>query len=305
MGLAAAKDSTMSQKLLITGASGHLGRATIDALLARGVAAGDIIATTRDVSKLADLAAKGVEVRKADFNDVASLQAAFKGADRLAIVSTDAIDGEGTRLKQQTAAVHAAKAAGVKHIVYTSMPNPSVDSHITFAGDHRGTEEAVKASGVPYTILRNAWYQENLFMSLPQVLASGHWYTSTGYGKVNNLARADCAAALAAALASDSGESKTYTLTGGEKLTTSEIAALASEVLGKKIEVIQLNDEQLAGGMKAAGVPEFLIPFLIGFEANTRVGDADIQTDDVEKLTGRKPTPFRAFFEANKAALLG
>ena len=305
MGLAPAKDMTMSKKILVTGASGHLGRATIDALLARGVAAGDIIATTRDLSKLADLAAKGIEVRAADFNDAASLPAAFKGADRLAIISTDAIDAVGTRLKQQTAAVEAAKAAGVRHIVYTSMPNPKVGSHTTFAGDHRGTEEAVKASGLGYTIVRNAWYQENLFMNLPQVLASGQWYTSTGEGKFNNLARADCAAALAAVLASDSNESKTYTLTGPQKMTTAEVAALASDVLGKKIEVIQLNDEQLSGGMKAAGVPDFLIPFLIGFEANTRVGDADIQTDDVEILTGNTPTGFRAFFEANKAALLG
>jgi NAD(P)H dehydrogenase (quinone) len=294
----------MSDKLLVTGASGHLGRLVLDQLLAKGIAPANIIATTRDASKLADYAAKGVDVRVADFNDAASLPTAFAGAARLALISTDAIDGDGTRLKQQTAAVNAAKAAGVKHIVYTSMPDPAIDSKITFAGDHRGTEEAVKASGLSYTILRNAWYHENLFMSLPQVLASGHWYTSTGEGKVNNLARADCAAALAAVLASDSTESKTYTLTGGEKLTTAQIAALASEVLGKNIEVIQLNDEQLAGGMKAAGVPDFLIPFLIGFEANTRVGAADIQTDDVEKLTGSKPTTFRAFFEANKAALL-
>jgi NAD(P)H dehydrogenase (quinone) len=295
----------MSQKLLVTGASGKLGHLVLDQLLAKGIAAGDIIATTRDVSKLADYAAKGVDVRVADFNDAASLPAAFKGADRLALISTDAVDGIGTRLKQQTAAVNAAKAAGVKHIVYTSMPNPTVDSKITFAGDHRGTEEAVKASGLGYTILRNAWYFENLFMSLPQVLASGHWYTSTGDGKVNNLARADCAAALVAVLASDNTESKTYTLTGAEKLTTAEIATLASEVLGKKIEVIQLNDEQLAGGMKGAGLPDFLIPFLIGFEANTRIGAADIETNDVELLTGKKPSSFRTFFEQNKAALLG
>jgi len=292
-------------KLLVTGASGKLGRLVLDNLLAKGVAAADIIATTRDTSKLGDYAAKGVDVRKADFNDAASLVAAFSGADRLALISTDAIDGEGTRLKQQTAAVNAAKAAGVKHIVYTSMPNPHKDSKITFAGDHRGTEEAVKASGLSYTILRNAWYHENLFMSLPQVLASGHWYTSTGDGKVNNLARADCAAALAAVLASDTTENKTYTLTGAEKMTTADIAALASEVLGKKIEVIQLTDEQLEGGMRAAGVPDFLVPFLVGFEANTRIGDADIQTDDVELLTGKKPTAFRTFFEENKAALLG
>lgn len=292
----------MSQKLLLTGASGQLGRLVLDQLLAKGVAPADIIATTRDVSKLADYAAKGIEVRKADFNDPASIADAFKGATRLALISTDTI---GQRLQQHRNAIAAAKAAGVQHIIYTSMPNPHPDSKITFAAEHRGTEEAIKASGLSYTILRNAWYQENLFLSLPQVLASGHWYTSTGDGKMNYLARADCAAALAAVLASDNTESKVYTLTGGEKLTTADIAALASDVLGKKIEVIQLTDEQLAAGMQQHGVPDFMIPFIIGFEANTRVGDADIQTDDVEKLMGRKPTPIRAFFEANKAALLG
>ncbi|MFM2277849.1 MAG: hypothetical protein RLZZ444_80 [Pseudomonadota bacterium] len=292
----------MAQKLLLTGAAGHLGKLTLDSLLARGVAAGDIIATTRDPSKLADYAAKGVEVRQADFNDLEGLIKAFAGADRLAIVSTDAIDGIGTRLKQQTNAVQAAKAAGVKHIIYTSMPNPGPESKITFAGDHRGTEEAVKASGLSYTILRNAWYQENLFMSLPQAFASGQWYTSAGEGKVTHVSRADCADALAAALSANTTESKTYTLTGPEKFTTAEIAALASQIVGKPLNVVQLTDEQLAGGMKAAGVPDFMIPFLVGFDANTREGGIDLVTDDVETLTGHKASPLKAFFEANKAA---
>jgi NAD(P)H dehydrogenase (quinone) len=295
----------MSDKLLVTGASGQLGRLVLDKLLEQGVAPSRIIATTRDVSKLADYATKGIEVRKADFNDVDSLPAAFAGAGRLALISTDAIDGDGTRMKQQTNAVKAAKAAGVKHIVYTSMPNPSVDSKITFAADHRTTEEAVKESGLGYTILRNSWYQENLFMNLPQVLASGHWYTSAGEGKVAHVARADCAAALASALSSSNTESNTYTLTGPEKLTTTEIAALAASVTGKPIQVIQINDEQLAGGMKAAGVPEFLVPFLVGFDANTREGGVDLLTGDVETLSGNKPQPLKVFLEANKAALVG
>lgn len=294
----------MAQKLLVTGASGKLGNLVLDALLKRGVAASDIIATSRDTAKLAGYAAKGIEVRQADFNDPESVKTAFTGADRVAIISTDALDGAGTRIKQHTNAVAAAKAAGVKHLVYTSMPQPD-NTNVIFAPDHLQTEQAIKASGLGYTILRNTWYQENMFMNLPQVLASGQWYTSTGEGKIAHVARRDCAEAVAAALASGSEESTIYTLTGSETRTTAEIAALASEITGKPIAVIQLTDEQLAGGMKQAGVPDFLIPTLISFEAATREGDLAALTGDVEKLTGSKPKPFRAFFEENKTALVG
>ena len=293
----------MAQKLLVTGASGHLGQLVLDALLARGVNAADIIATTRDPAKLAAYAAKGIEVRAADFNDPDLTQKAFAGADRLALISTDALDDKGTRQKQQTAAVAAATAAGVKHIVYTSLPDAE-NSRVIFAPDHLNTEKAIKASGIGYTLLRNTWYQENMFMSLPQVLKSGQWYTSAGAGKIAHIARADCAEAIAAALASGSTENATYTLTGAELLTTDQIAALASDVTGKPISVIHLSDEQLAGGMKAAGVPDFLIPTLISFEAATREGNLGAQTDDFATLTGKTLKPFRAFFEQNKAALL-
>jgi NAD(P)H dehydrogenase (quinone) len=293
----------MAQKLLVTGASGKLGQLVLDALLTRGVSAANIIATTRDPSKLSAYAAKGIEVRAADFNDAELTGKAFTGADRLALISTDALDDKGTRQKQQADAVAAAKAAGVKHIVYTSLPDAE-NSKVIFAPDHLNTEKAIKASGLAYTFLRNTWYQENLFMNLPQVLKSGHWYTSSGAGKIAHIAREDCAESIAAALASGSTESKTYTLTGAELRSTDEVAALASEVTGKPIEVIHLSDEQLAGGMKTAGVPEFLIPTLVSFDTAAREGNLGALTDDVETLTGRKPKPFRAFFEESKDALL-
>lgn len=293
----------MAQKLLVTGASGKLGQLVLDALLTRGVSAADIIATTRDPSKLSAYAAKGIEVRAADFNDAELTRKAFTGADRLALISTDALDDKGTRQKQQADAVAAAKAAGVKHLVYTSLPDAE-NSKVIFAPDHLNTEKAIKASGLTYTLLRNTWYQENMFMNLPQVLKSGHWYTSSGAGKIAHVAREDCAEAIAAALASGSTENKTYTLTGAELRSTDEVAALASGITGKPVEVIHLSDEQLAGGMKAAGVPEFLIPTLVSFDAAAREGNLGALTDDVETLTGRKPKPFRAFFQESKDALL-
>ncbi|WP_292306950.1 NmrA family NAD(P)-binding protein, partial [Mesorhizobium sp.] len=176
----------MTETLLVTGASGHLGRAVINHLLdAQKVAPANIIATTRNPENLGDLAALGIVVRPADFDDPASLERAFKGADRVLIVSTGELDLKSDRrLKQHQAAVAAAKAASVSHLLYTSMPNPEPVSPVLFAGDHYGTEQAIKASGIPYTIFRNGWYQENLFMALPHAISSGKWYTSAGDGRI-------------------------------------------------------------------------------------------------------------------------
>ncbi len=216
-------------KLLVTGANGKLGRAIIRHLLETSkVAAGDIIAASRDTAKLADLADKGIETRKADFNDEAGLVAAFTGIDRLLLISTDELATPGGRLKQHTAAVNAAKAAGVGHILYTSMPNPD-KSLVTFAPDHLGTENAIKASGLPYTILRNAWYDDNYLMGMPHNLAGGKWFTSIGTGKVANISRDDCARGAAAALANPPAGNQTLTLTGPEALTADKIAALVSK----------------------------------------------------------------------------
>ncbi|TIL79124.1 MAG: SDR family NAD(P)-dependent oxidoreductase, partial [Mesorhizobium sp.] len=127
------------------------------------------------------------------FDDTASLVEAFKGADRILIVSTGELDLGGKRLKQHENAVAAARQAGVSHLLYTSMPNPEPGSPVLFAGDHYGTEQAIKASGIAYTIFRNGWYQENLFMSLPHAIASGHWYTSAADGRIAHGARDDMA----------------------------------------------------------------------------------------------------------------
>lgn len=283
--------------ILVTGAAGHLGRRIVELLL--DSKPGHIIAATRDTTKLADLAARGAETRRADFDDAASLDIAFAGVDRLLIISTDSLGEEGKRLKQHLAALAAAKKAGVKHIVYTSMPNPD-NSHVTFAPDHLGTENADKASGIPYTILRNAWYMENLAMALPAALASGQWYSSAGDGKNGYIAREDCARSAAAVLANPP-VNQTLTLTGPQAVSTTEVAALASEIFAKPLTVIDVTDEQLAGGMKAAGVPEFLIPMLVSFDTTTRAGGFNVQTDAVEHLTGRQPQNLRDFLTANTA----
>lgn len=291
-------------KLLVTGAAGQLGRATILHLLqTSNVAAADIVAASRDPSKLAEFAEKGIETRKADFTDEEGLAEAFSGIDRVLIISTDDLVTPGGRLKQHQAAVAAAARAGVGHILYTSMPNPN-KSLVSFAPDHLGTEEAVKATGIPYTILRNAWYDDNYLLSMPHNLQTGQWYTASGEGRVANISRDDCARAAAAALANPPAGNKTFTLTGPQSLNASEIARLVSDATGKPLQVIPVTDEQLAGGMTAAGLPEFLVKMLVSADANIRAGNFDLVTEDYLILTGHAPQTLAAYFNENRSALL-
>ncbi len=295
----------MTDTILVTGASGQLGRLVLDNLLASGkVAAKDIVAASRDVAKLDAYAAKGVTVRRADFDDPASLDAAFAGVTKVLLISTDALDRPGRRLAQHTAAVAAARRAGVQHILYTSMPQPE-DSRVTFAPDHLGTEQAIKATGIPYTILRDGWYAENLLMSLPHALQTGAWHTATGNGRIAHITRADTAAALAGALLMAGNESHTYTLTGPKALTADEIAAIVADVTGKPLKVVHVSDADLAAGLKGAGLPEAIIPTVVSFDTNTRDGKIATVTGDAERLSGRAPMAFEDFVKANMAAFAG
>jgi len=293
----------MSETILVTGAAGQLGQLVVHHLIeSYKVAPANIIAATRSPEKLADLTAKGVVTRKADFDDAASLEAAFAGVDRLLIISTDALDTPGKRLIQHKAAVAAAVKAKVKHITYTSMPAPD-NSLVTFAPDHLGTENAIKDSGIPYTIVRDAWYHDNYMHSMPHNLQTGKWFTSAGDGKIATISRDDCALAIASVLAAGISASATYTLTGKQSLTPKEIAAIATEATGKPLDVVPVTDEQLGQGIRGAGLPGFVADMLVSADANTRAGKFDIVTDDFTKLTGKQPQSLKDYFVANKAAL--
>jgi NAD(P)H dehydrogenase (quinone) len=288
---------TTQPTLFISGAGGKLGRLVVEQLLSRGYA-GKIVAGTRDPSKLAGLA--GVEVRQADFTDEDGLVKALAGVDKMLLISTDAL---GTRLAHHKTAVAAARRAGVKEIAYTSMPAPEAPSAITFAPEHLGTEEAIKASGIPYTILRMAWYTENLLGSLPGALASGKWYTSAAGGRTGYVSRIDCARAAAGALLVPA-TNQTYTVTGPAAVSNTDVAEIASKLTGKPIEVVHVDDAALAAGAKAAGVPDFVVDnFIVSFDRNTREGKVNLATDAVETLWGTKPESVEAFLAANKAAL--
>lgn len=249
--------STNNQStLLITGASGHLGRLTLKHLLeTEKVPASQVVATTRRPESLQEYAELGVDVRSADFDDPDSLQSAFAGADRLLLISTDALDTPGKRLAQHQNAIAAAEKAGVKHIIYTSLPEPET-SAVLFAPDHLGTEKAIAATSLSWTLLRNNWYFENLFFALPSALRSGQWFSAAGEGTITYIAREDAARAAAAALASEVNENRTLTLTGGESLPLSTIAETIGDVVGRKIPVVGITAEQLVQGMVASGLPE-------------------------------------------------
>ena len=293
----------MSDRIIVTGAAGHLGQRIVHHLLdTYKVAPARIVAASRSPEKLAALAERGVETRKADFDEAGTLKAAFAGGGRILVVSTDAVGEPGKRLAQHKAAIAAAAAAGASQILYTSMPEPEPGSPILFAPDHFGSEAAVKATGIPYVIFRNSWYFENLLGSLPQTVSSGRWFTSAGDGRTAYVARDDIAQAIAAVLSAPAGESVTYTQTGDEAPTNAEIAALVSKIAGKDIAVVQVSDTELTAGLEKAGLPAPIAALLTSFDANTRSGRIAATTDDTRKLIGRAPARLGDFLRASKAA---
>jgi len=296
--------STSSDSLLVTGAGGHFGQRVLAHLLdTLRVAPSRVVAMTRQPERLAAWAARGVVVRQGDFDDAASLDAAFHGAGRVLLISTDALDRPGHRLQQHQAAIAAAERAGASHLVYTSCPEPH-GSPLLLAADHAGTEDTLTASALPaWTVLRNHWYFENLFMSLPSVLASGHWYSAAGDGGIAHIARDDLARAAAVALASGDGK-RTLTLSGARAYTTAEIAALVAQVLDVRIQVVPVPVEGLVRGMVDAGLPEPVARVYASFDTNTAAGRVATVTGDYQALTGQAPLPFEQWLQAQRAQLV-
>jgi NAD(P)H dehydrogenase (quinone) len=273
----------------------------IELLLEKGEA--KIVAGTRKPEKLADLAAKGVVVRQADFEDPKGLEAALAGVDRVLIISTDAIDRPGRRLGQHKAAVAAAVSAGVKHAIYTSMPNPET-SPVVFAPDHLGTEQALKASGMTWTILRNCWYADFLIPTLGPAVASGTLSAVKGEGGAPYVRREDCAQAAAGALASSDTSNKTWNITGPDLVTYSDLAKLASELTGRAVNYVPVTPEERAAQLIAAGTPEFIAKLLVSSQTAIAQGKMGTPTTAVKELSGRDPMSVREFLSTHRAALM-
>ncbi|MFC0211394.1 SDR family oxidoreductase [Paenibacillus chartarius] len=273
-------------KLLVTGATGNLGSKVVEALL-KSVPADRLAVSVRNPNKAEGLRAQGVDVRYGDFDSPETLDTAFAGIDRLLIISADG-DNE-TRIRQHTDAVAAAARAGVKFIAYTSLANAG-ESTIFLAPVHRVTEEAIVKTGIPYSFLRNNWYLENELGSIKGVLAGAPWVTSAGSGKVGWALQQDYAEAAAAVLAGSGHDNTIYELSG-KLLTQEQLAAALGTVVNKEVPVHQIDDAAYADMLKGAGVPDFVIPILVGIQQGIRDGALEIESSDFEKLLGRPVTP--------------
>ena len=273
--------------IVVTGASGQLGRLTVEALLRRAVPAADIVATGRDVAGLEDLADRGVVVRRADFADPDSLAAAFAGADRLLLVSASIPVDE--RVANHRRAIDAAVAAGVSLVAYTSMVHADTAATI-LACTHRATEEYLRERGVPSVLLRNSWYLENYTGQLPVVLQHGAFIGAAGKGRVSAASRADYAEAAAAVLTTEGHTGAVYELGGDESFTLDELAATVSAAVGKPISYTDLPADKLAEALAGAGVPAEVAHALADADLGLGRGELHTESGDLRRLIARPTT---------------
>jgi NAD(P)H dehydrogenase (quinone) len=270
--------------IVVTAASGQLGRLVVEDLLTRGVPAAEVRAVVRNPAKAADLAAKGVQVVEGDYTDTASLVAAFQGADKLLLISSSGPNDD--RLKHHLNAVAAAKEAGVGHIVYTSIPQAETNS-IGFAWVHKDTEHAIRETGLPFTFLRNNWYWENVTGSLGAAVEHGAIIGSVGEGRIGYASRADFAAGAAVVLTTEGHEGKAYELTGDTAIGYAELAAEVSRQTGKDIAFANLPQADYQAALEGFGVPTFLAEMLA--EADVRISEGALAdtTGTLSTLIGR------------------
>ncbi len=270
--------------VVITEATGHLGRLVVEDLLASGVPAGEIVATGRSTGRIADL---GVRAVVADYDEPSTLEAAFAGADTVLLVSGST---PGSRVAQHTRAIEASRAAGVRRVVYTSAPKAS-GTPWTMSPDHAATEDVLRASGLTWTILRNNWYHENYRSTLEQAAQTGTVLTSAGDGRVASASRADFAAAAAAVLTSDGHDGRVYELTGDVAWTFDEFAAAASQVLGRPVVAAHVTGDEQSAILTGAGLDAGTIGFVVQLDADIRAGVLGDATTDLRTLIGRPSTP--------------
>ncbi|MCX4817807.1 SDR family oxidoreductase [Streptomyces sp. NBC_01239] len=273
--------------IVITGASGQLGGLTVEALLARGVPAADIVATGRDIATLKGLADRGVVVRRADFAEPDGLAAAFDGADRLLLISTTTVD---ERVANHRSAIDAAVEAGVSLVAYTSMSHADRATTI-LASTHRATEEYLRERAIPSVMLRNSWYLENYTAQLPRILGNGAVVGAAGQGRISAASRADYADAAAVVLTTEGQAGEVYELGGDEAFTLAELAATISAVSGKRITYTDLPADGLAQVLIRAGLPAELAHVLVDADLGMGRGELFTASGDLRRLIGRPTTP--------------
>ncbi|MGA5766611.1 SDR family oxidoreductase [Streptomyces pseudogriseolus] len=280
--------------IVVTGASGKLGRHVVEQLLEK-VPAEQVTAVVRSPEKVADLAARGVRVAVADYNAPETIDGLFAAGDKVLLISGNEFDKG--RVRQHSLVIDAAKAAGVALLAYTSAPATLT---ATLADDHRGTERALLDSGVPYVLLRNGWYHENYTENLAPVLEHDAVVAAAGEGRISSASRADYAAAAVAVLTGEGHENATYELGGDEAWSFAEYAAELSRQTGREIAYNPVTPEQLTGILVGAGLPEPMAAMFAGVDAAIAEGQLVVDSGDLSRLAGRPTTPLA---EAVTAAL--
>lgn len=274
----------MGESLIaVTGATGQLGGLVVEALLARGVPAGRIVAAVRDTEKAAGLAARGVQVRQADYTRPETLDAAFEGVGRLLLVSGNEV---GRRVEQHRNVVGAARKAGVELLGYTSILRADT-SGMMLAGEHNATEELIRDSGLNYVLLRNGWYFENYYGTIKQASAQGVILGSAGEGRVSPAARADYAEAAAAVLTGEGHTNKVYELAGDAGVTYGELAAEVAKQSGREVAYQDIPAEKYAEALRGFGLPEPYAKVLADSDLGIKRGELFDEGGELRRLIGR------------------
>jgi len=279
--------------IVVTGATGHLGCLVIAGLLKK-VPASSIVAAVRNVKKAKDIAALGVQVRYADYNQPLTWDAALKGAEKVLLISSSEV---GQRAKQHRAVIDAAKRPGVKLLAYTSVLRADT-SPLGLAAEHKETEAMIRASGIPFTLLRNSWYTENYTAGIAGALAQGAVYGCAGEGRIASAARADYAEAAAVVMAAENQAGRVYELAGDTAYTRAELAAEISRQSGKKIGYVNLSEAEYKSALVKAGLPESVAALLADSDTGISKGALFDDGHQLSKLIGRTTTSLAAAVRA-------
>ncbi|WP_145520888.1 SDR family oxidoreductase [Yersinia mollaretii] len=284
--------------IAVTGATGQLGRLVINALLKK-VPASEIIAAVRSPEKASDLAALGIQVRKADYSQPATLDSAFQGVAKLLLISSSEV---GQRVAQHTAVIEAAKRAQVKLLAYTSLLHADKSS-LGLGEEHRATEALLRESGLPVVLLRNGWYTENYAASIAPALAHGVFIGSVGEGRIASAARQDYAEAAAVVLTQENQAGKVYELAGDDSYTLAEFSAEIARQSGKPVVYQHLSEEDFRQALIGAGLPEVFATLLADSDAGAAKGGLFDGSHTLSKLIGRPTTPYAKVIAEALAAL--
>jgi NAD(P)H dehydrogenase (quinone) len=275
--------------IVVTGATGHLGRLVIASLL-KNVPPSNIIAAARNGEKARDLAAMGVQVRIADYNDPPAWDAVLQGADKVLLISSSEL---GRRVKQHSSVIDAAMRADVKLLAYTSILHADTQL-LALAAEHKETEALIRASGIPFVLLRNSWYTESYTAGIPNALARGALYGCAGSGRISSAARADYAEAAAAVLIRENRAGQVYELAGDGAFTMAELAAEISRQAGRKIVYVDMPEAEYRSALVKAGLPDAVAALIADSDRGVSKGALFDDSHQLSRLISRPTTPMAA-----------